>query len=81
LDIEKTLDQVIQHIVDLQEKMETRNIIEKSNQIRPSSSPWSSPVLSIKKKDGDYRFVVDYRKVNRITTKDSLSRISGEQQQ
>jgi hypothetical protein len=46
--------------------------LEKSNQIRPSSSPWSSPVLLIKKKTGDYRFVVDHRKLNAVTVKDSF---------
>ena len=39
--------------------------------IRPSMSPWSSPVIIIPKKDGGTRFVVDYHKLNHITKKDS----------
>lgn len=52
---------IIQKEVD---KMMDKDIIE------PSSSPWASPVVLVKKKDNSWRFCVDYRHLNKITKKD-----------
>ena len=40
--------------------------------IQESVSPWSSPVVLVKEKDGSYRFCVDFRKVNKVTKVDSF---------
>ena len=39
--------------------------------VRPSTSPWSSPIVMVRKKDGSWRFCVDYRKVNAVTRQDA----------
>ena len=47
--------------------------------IQPSKGPYSAPIVLQTKKDGSWRFCVDYRKLNNVTIKDAF-RISRIQQ-
>lgn len=39
--------------------------------IEESSSPYASPIVLVRKKNGDLRMVVDYRRLNNLTKKDA----------
>ncbi|GFW44473.1 retrovirus-related Pol polyprotein from transposon 412 [Trichonephila clavipes] len=45
--------------------------MQENDIIEPSSSPWASPIVLVRKKDGSTRFCVDYRKFSDVTKKDS----------
>ncbi|KAJ4817704.1 polyprotein [Rhynchospora pubera] len=54
------------------QKLEIEKIIEEllaHSFIQPSTSPYSSPILLVKKKDGTWRLCVDYRQLNDQTIK------------
>ena len=55
--------------VELQElKVQIQELLDKGF-IRPSTSPWGTPVLFSEKKDKTLRLCIDYRQLNKVTIK------------
>ena len=52
--LQRTMEEMVQNML-------AQGVIQNSN------SPWASPVVLIKKKDGSHRFCVDYRRLNGLT--------------
>ena len=46
--------------------------MQKASWIRKSHSPWASPVVLVRKKNGSYWFCFDYCKLNQVTVKDTF---------
>ncbi|MCP4993462.1 MAG: DDE-type integrase/transposase/recombinase [Gammaproteobacteria bacterium] len=57
---------------DLEKKLQDQiNTWLEEGVIEPSKSPWSSPLVPVKKKDGSVRWAVDYRLLNKHLVMDS----------
>jgi len=57
----------------IHQKNEIDKLVEEmlqSGTVQVSSSPYASPVVLVKKKDGSWRLCVDYRELNGMTVKD-----------
>ena len=46
--------------------------LQEQGSIRPSTSPWASPIVLVRKKDGTVRPCVDYRRLNAVTKPDAF---------
>lgn len=60
--------------VTLEQRAEIQTQVEqllKADVIEESYSPWAAPVVLVRKKNGTWRFCLDYRKLNVVTIKDS----------
>ena len=57
--------------IELKElKQQLQELLDKKF-ICPSYSPWGTPVLFVKKKDGSMRMCIDYCELNKVTIKNN----------
>lgn len=57
------------------EKLKLQEILDdfmKQGIIRPSNSPYASPIVLIRKRSGDIRLCVDYRELNKVIVRDNF---------
>ena len=57
---------------DFKEVQEHLKELQSAGIIRPSKSPFASPIVVVRKKDGKIRLCVDYRKLNSRTERDAF---------
>ncbi|GKA28014.1 putative reverse transcriptase domain-containing protein [Tanacetum coccineum] len=55
---------------EMKELVEQLQELSDKGFIRPSSSPWGSPVLFVKKKDGSFCICINYYELNKLTNKE-----------
>ncbi|GJR74244.1 putative reverse transcriptase domain-containing protein [Tanacetum coccineum] len=70
----------------MKELLEQLKKLQDKGLIRPSSSPWVTPILFVKKKDGSFRLCIDYRELNwKVTVvtlvEEQMSLWNGEEQE
>ena len=46
--------------------------MQEAGVVQPSNSPWASPVVMVRKRDGSHRFCVDDRELNSVTKADTF---------
>ena len=54
-----------------QEVARQLHVMQENGVIQPSSSPWASPVVMVRKKDGSHRFCIDYQALNQVAKADT----------
>ena len=62
--VRRTPFAVRKEVAEQLRKMQAQGVIQ------PSCSPWASPVVLVRKKDGSLRFCIDYRGLNAVTKTD-----------
>ena len=55
---------------EIERQVQTLNSLDV---VEPSISPWSSPVVPVRKEDGKIRMCIDYRKLKSVTVPDRFS--------